>query len=123
MTKKRILIVEDEPFISMDERSILLKLGYDVIRIASSGEEAVKLAEESKPDLILMDIQLAGEMDGMQAAVTIHETNKIPVIFVTAYGYKKSNISEKVSVPEFFGYIVKPFTENELEREVKRLIG
>ncbi len=123
MTKKRILIVEDEPFISMDERSILRRLGYDVIAIVSSGEEAVKLAEESRPDLILMDIKLAGEMDGMQAAVAIHESNKIPVIFVTAYGYKRSNISERVSVPEYFGYIVKPFSEEELVREVKRLIG
>ena len=121
MNPSCILVVEDEPFIAMDERSILRGLGYEVIAIVASGEEAIKLAEKRRPDLIIMDIKLAGEIDGLQAAVAIHEVNKIPVIFVTAYGNKQFNISENVSIPEYFGYIVKPFTEEELESEVKRL--
>ena len=123
MTKKRILIVEDEPFIALDESTILRGLGYEVVGIASSGIEAIKLAEESKPDLVLMDIKLTGAMDGREAALKILEFHQAPMLYVTAYGDKAFSQSLKAIPSESMGHIVRPFTEEELASEIKRLIG
>ena len=85
MSKTNILIVEDESIVAKDIAQSLKKLGYNVIETASSGEAAVIIAEEKKPDLVLMDIMLKGEMSGIDAANIIHEKSNIPVIFLTAY--------------------------------------
>ena len=122
MSRPRILIVEDEPFTALEERSILRGLGYEVVGIASSGDEAVKSAEESRPDLILMDIKLAGKMDGWEATLKIQELHQIPVLYVTAYEDQETSKSLETPSPAGIGYIVKPFTVEELESEVKRLI-
>jgi len=121
--KKRILIVEDEPMTSLSEQQMLKNLGYEVTGIALSGEDAVQRVGVDKPDLVLMDIKLMGDMDGREAALKIRELHQIPVIYVTALGDKETSKAGKFTVPEGFGYIVKPFTEEELESEIKRLIG
>ncbi len=123
MTKKRILIVEDDPIISMSEHQIMENLGYEVTGIALSGEAAVQMAGTDKPDLVLMDIMLFGDMNGREADQKIQESHQIPVVFVTAHGSKEQSKSLKTPLPEGFGYVVKPFSEDELGSEIKRLIG
>ncbi len=123
MTKKHILIVEDDPIISMSEHQIMENLGYEVTGIALSGEAAVHMAGTDKPDLILMDIMLFGDMNGREADQKIQESHQIPVVFVTAHGSKEQSKSLKTPPPEGIGYVVKPFSEDELGSEIKRLIG
>lgn len=123
MTAKRILIVEDQGITAMNEEQIIRDLGYEVIGIVMTGEAAVERAGSDRPDAILMDIKLAGEMDGRAAALKIQELYQIPVVYVTAYGSKEQSKSLNVPKPEGIGYIVKPFTAEELESELKRLIG
>ncbi len=123
MTKKRILIVEDQGIIALDEAQIMRDLGYEVTGIAMTGEAAVEQAGRDRPDVVLMDIMLEGKMDGREAALKIRELYQIPVVYVTGYGDKKTSKAGKFTVPEGFGYIVKPYTKEELESEIKRLIG
>ena len=111
-TNARILIVEDEAIVAMDIRHRLEKLGYVPVRSVASGEEAVEAAAELDPDLILMDIQLSGAMDGIEAAGFIRERGGTPVIFLTAYSDHAS--LERAKVADAFGYVLKPFEEREL---------
>ena len=85
MVNARILVVEDERITAEDIKDSLNNLGYEVSDLVSSGEEAVKKVEELQPDLILMDIRLEGEMDGIDAVEEIREKYDIPVIYLTAY--------------------------------------
>ena len=107
-----ILIVEDERIIARDIRDCLENLGYSVVGIAASGEEAIAKATECHPDLILMDIQLKSEMDGIQAADIIWNQLKIPVIYST--GYSDTSTLERAKATAPFGYILKPVEEREL---------
>ena len=84
-SKARILVVEDEALIAMDIKVQLQELGYTPVGHAIRGEEAIELARELCPDLVLMDIQLAGAMDGITAAQAIRNQFALPVVFVTAY--------------------------------------
>ena len=112
MSRPRILIVEDEPFTALEERSILRGLGYEVVGIASSGDEAVKSAEESRPDLILMDIKLAGEMTGKEAAYKIKECEDIPVVFVSA-------LEDQTIRDDGYVCVTKPFVPETLSKTVE----
>ncbi len=112
MKKKQILIVEDERIVAVDIKMSLQRLGYSVPGTAVSGEEAVKKAEKIRPDLVLMDIVLEGEMDGIEAASAISSRFDIPVVYLTAYADKK--MLERAKVTEPFGYILKPFEDKEL---------
>ena len=123
MKMHRILIVEDQGITAFDVSQIVTSLGYQVTGIAMSGEDAILQADLDKPDLILMDIKLAGAMDGREAAAKIQDKYQIPVIFVTAYGCKQTSTSVSTVPPEGIGYIVKPITDNELASEINRLIG
>lgn len=123
MTKKRILIVEDQGITALDEQQIVMDLGYEVTGIVMSGEDAVERAGMDRPDVVLMDIQLAGIMDGREAALKIRELYQIPVIYVTAFGDKKTSMAGEFTAPEGFGYIVKPYTKEELASEIERLMG
>ncbi len=123
MTKKRILVVEDEPITAMTEQGMLKKLGYEVTGVALSGERAIEMAGKDMPDLVLMDIKLIGEMDGLEASLRIQELHQIPVVYVTAFGDKEASKLLKNAPPAGIGYIVKPFTEDELKGEIERLIG
>lgn len=112
MAGHKILIVEDEAIVALHEEENLKNMGYMVAGKASSGEEAIRKVEETKPDLVLMDIVLKGEMDGIEAAGQIHARFNIPVIYVTAYGDEKTLQRAKLTEP--FGYILKPFKERDL---------
>ncbi len=112
MVPSRILIVEDEKIVALDLQSRLEGHGYQIIGIASSGERAVELARESRPDLILMDITLRGETDGVQAAEEIRKRQDVPVIYVTAHADNRTLERAKITGP--FGYVLKPFEEREL---------
>ena len=85
MDKVRILVVEDEAIVAMDIASILQKLGHEVTDVVSSGEQAIARVKENRPDLILMDIGLKGEMDGIETAKHIRGQFSIPVIYLTAF--------------------------------------
>jgi PAS domain S-box-containing protein len=117
MTTARILIVEDESIVALDIKSRLLSLGYDVLGIAPSGEQAVQKAAATCPDLVLMDIKLKGEMDGIEAAEQIHARFNIPVVYLTAFADDATLQRAKVAEP--FGYIIKPFEERELHTTIE----
>ena len=85
MVVRRILIVEDERLIALDLQRRLTRLGYTVIGIMASGPQAIAAADQLQPDLVLMDIRLQGEMDGIDAALHIQTDRPIPVIYLTAY--------------------------------------
>jgi PAS domain S-box-containing protein len=110
---RRILVVEDELVVAADIQQRLVALGYDVPVIASSGAEAVQQAMETKPDLVLMDIVLQGDIDGVAAAEQIRQRLDIPVVFLTAHSDERTISRAKFSDP--FGYIVKPFEEHNLQ--------
>lgn len=112
MNNERLLIVEDEKIIAIDLQRRLERFGYLVVGMAGEGEEAVRLALELNPDLILMDIMLAGAMDGIEAASQIKQARNIPFIFLTAYTDEKT--LERAKEVEPYGYILKPFKEREL---------
>ena len=117
MDKTRIMVVEDEGIIAKDIQISLQQLGYEVPAVVPSGELAVQKAEELMPDLILMDIVLQGEMDGIEAANRIRTLLNIPVIYLTAYADKKT--LERAKIAEPFGYILKPFEERELHTNIE----
>jgi len=111
MTK--ILIVEDEWIIANDIRMNLQDMGYEVAAVVSTGEKAIKLARDLMPDLILMDIMLEGDMDGIETAKHIHQELDIPFIYLTAYSDKRFLNRSKETEP--FGYLLKPFKSREIE--------
>ncbi len=116
----KILIVEDERITAKDIKKSLEKAGHLVLAIVSTGEDAIKFSEEYKPDIVLMDIKLEGEIDGIEAAETIRSKFAIPVIYLTSYSDKSTVERAKKTHPsafilkEPFGFIHKPFEENEL---------
>ncbi|HPS45286.1 MAG TPA: response regulator, partial [Treponemataceae bacterium] len=112
MSKERIYIVEDERIIAIDLQRRLERLGYRVCGMAASGEEALAGIRQNLPDLVLMDIVIQGELDGIQVAVTIKNELNIPVIFLSAYTDSKTLERAKEASP--LGYILKPFKEREL---------
>nr|WP_290226996.1 ATP-binding protein [Trichocoleus desertorum] len=108
----KILIVEDEKIISFDIKKSLEDSGYIVPAIASSGEQAIEKIPEFKPDLVLMDIILKGDLDGVEAAEIIRDRFDIPVVYLTAHADENTLKRAKISDP--FGYILKPFEDREL---------
>jgi len=117
MTDVKILLVEDEIITSTVTEAILVKLGYQTITTARSGKEAIKQAETHLPDIILMDIGLAADMDGIEAADIIRERWNIPVIFLTAHFDEEKLKRAKLTTP--YGYLVKPIREKELKSTIE----
>lgn len=117
MQKNNILVVEDEAIVSKDIQQSLKKLGYNIVGASATGEKAIELAMEHKPDLVLMDIMLKGEMSGIEAAEKIKESLNIPVIYLTAYA--DENTLSKAKVTEPYGYIIKPFKEIDLHTSIE----
>jgi len=115
--KQRILVAEDERLIATDIQRRLHGMGYEVVAFASSGEEAVRKTLDLRPDLVLMDIVLEQEIDGIEAARRIHADYNVPVVYVSA------NITddkmEKIKATNPFGFIVKPFEDRELRVTVE----
>ena len=112
MAKAQILVVEDESIVAKDIQHRLRALGYHIPAVASSGEEALKKAEVTRPDLVLMDIRLKGAMDGVATAEELRRQFNIPVVYLTAYA--DNDTLQRAKLTEPFGYILKPFEEREL---------
>jgi PAS domain S-box-containing protein len=106
------MIVEDDRIVAKDLQNSLENFGFDITAIVSSGREAIEKAKEDRPDLVLMDIILKGEIDGIEAADQIRNQFNIPVVYLTAYSDAK--VLERAKVTEPFGYILKPFEDREL---------
>lgn len=117
MKQARILVVEDEFIVAADIQTRLESLGYDVPTTVASGEKAVEKAGTLRPDLVLMDIQLKGLMDGVEAADQIRRRFGIPVIYLTANADHPTVQRAKVTEP--FGYVIKPFEERELHTAIE----
>lgn len=117
MAGEAILVVEDERIVARDIEKRLKKLGYRVVASVASGEEALDQARLTRPDLVLMDIQLKGQLDGIQTAERIYADFEIPVVFLTAYADEETLQRAKVTEP--FGYIVKPFDERDLHAAIE----
>jgi diguanylate cyclase (GGDEF)-like protein/PAS domain S-box-containing protein len=115
--KIRILVVEDERIVALDLQSRLQILGYDVITTVATGAEAIETAEQSRPDLVLMDIMLKGEMDGITAAEQVRGRLAIPVIYLTACADEPTLQRAKITEP--FGYILKPYDDRELHGHIE----
>jgi PAS domain S-box-containing protein len=112
-----ILVVEDEGVVAKDLQARLKKLGYQVPFTVPTGEEAIERARELRPALILMDVRLKGQIDGVEAAARIQQNARTPVIFLTAYADEGTLNRAKVTEP--FGYILKPFNERELHTAIQ----
>jgi two-component system, cell cycle response regulator len=108
----RILVVEDESVVAKDLERALEDLGYQVAACAQTGSEAIRLAGELSPDLLLMDVRLKGGMDGIEAAAAIKQRQQIPVVYLTAFS--DVGTMERAVVTEPLGYLVKPIQEAEL---------
>ena len=113
MTRKhRVLIVEDEMITSMEIRDRMEQMGCEIVGEVVSGEESIRVAEEAQPDVVLMDIRLKGEMDGVEAARVIRERWDIPVIFLSAYSDEQTLQMAKATDP--YIYLLKPFSDRGL---------
>jgi PAS domain S-box-containing protein len=110
--KARLLIVENEGIVAFNVQRRLEGLGYNIVANVSSGEEAIDAAVETKPDLVLMDIKLEGNVDGIEAATQIRDRFQIPVVYLTAYTDEETLNRAKLTEPH--GYILKPFEARDL---------
>lgn len=125
MSSARILVVEDERITAEDIKDGLKSLGYEVPAVVYSGEEAVRKARDIQPDLVLMDIKLEGEMDGIEAAGEIKKHFDIPVIYLTAYSDENTLERAKRTEPSGYvlkepsGFVHKPFRESELHSTIE----
>ncbi|HNU92354.1 MAG TPA: ATP-binding protein [Spirochaetota bacterium] len=112
MPAVRVFIVEDEKIVSRDLQNVLESMGYEVVGVATSGEEAVGLIPEKRPDIVLMDIMLKGAMDGIEAAEKVRLEIDVPVIYLTAYA--DDTTLQRAKITEPYGYLLKPFDERDL---------
>jgi CheY-like chemotaxis protein len=117
MTYGTILVVEDDIIIATLLQNRLTKLGYSVADISATGEDAIQKAAELRPNLVLMDIRLKGEIDGIGAAEAIHETESIPVVYLTSHSDEDTLERAKKTQPA--GYIIKPFTDDQLRTTIE----
>ncbi len=115
--KTNILIVEDELLIAKNLARKLKKLGYNVNGIVSSGQAAIAKFTETQPDLILMDIAIKGDMDGIETATQIRDIDDVPIIYLTAYADDET--LERAAQTGSYGYLLKPFKEKELHATIK----
>ena len=117
MSQRKILIVEDEAVTSVMLEKTLRELGYEVVGSAFDGREAIEIAKNKHPDLILMDIRLQGDMDGIETAKRIYQQYNIPSIYLTAHSDEDTIKRAVESGP--FGYLIKPFKERELYSNIE----
>ena len=117
MKKIRLLLVEDDPVIARFMPFQVKRYGAEIIAVVSSGAAAVEKSRELKPDLILMDIRLEGEMNGISAAEKIRETQDIPILFVTSHA--TDEMLEQAKITDPLGYLPKPFSERELGQAIE----
>lgn len=119
-SNKKILIVEDDMIISLVVENMVKELGYSVVGKAVSGEEAIKIAQEEQPDILLMDIRLKGDMDGIDTVAKIKESIDPKVIYLTGNSDRLN--FERAKDTDFADLIVKPFTIGDLDKSLKLLV-
>jgi PAS domain S-box-containing protein len=117
MQEKSVLIVEDEGVVALSIKAALTKMGYTVVGIAVSGSEAIALATEKKPDVILMDIHIKGDIDGIQTTEKLNSVMDVPVIFLTAYADDET-VSRAIRTGSH-SYLVKPYNPRELYSNIE----
>jgi len=117
MSNAQILVVEDEAIVAKNIQMELSSMGYAVPAIAASGEEALRKAAETHPDLVLMDIALKGDMDGVETAERMHERFDVPVVYLTAYADERT--LQRAKKTGAFGYLLKPYEERELQTTIE----
>jgi PAS domain S-box-containing protein len=113
----RILVVEDEGIVAKDLQTRLKKMGYEVPLTVQTGEQALQAAQELRPQLILMDVRLKGQMDGIETSARIKQKLRTPVIFLTAYADEQTLGRAKLTEP--YGFVLKPFNERELHTVIQ----
>ncbi|NOR90516.1 MAG: response regulator [Anaerolineales bacterium] len=118
--REKILIVEDEAINAMSLRVSLERFGYEVCELVSTGERAVLVAERDNPDAVIMDINLAGRMDGLEAAQIIFSRRKTPIIFLT--GYTDDEVFESACSFEGAVCIVKPADSDDVRRAIETVL-
>lgn len=111
---KKVLIVEDDMLLSLVEERLIKKMGHEVVAKVVTGEEAIAKAKELKPDLILMDIILKGDMDGIEAMEEIRKASDVPVVYLS--GNSDRFNYERAKKTGFTDYLVKPITNNDLKK-------
>ncbi len=117
MSKINVIVVEDESIVSRDIQNSLKKIGYNVVGAAATGDAAIELIDELKPDIILMDIMLKGDKNGITVAEYVKENHNIPIVFLTAYADSATFSKAKVTDP--YGYIIKPFKDIDLQTAIE----
>jgi two-component system cell cycle sensor histidine kinase/response regulator CckA len=117
MGPTRVLVVEDEAVVALNLKQQLTKLGYEVSKIVASGEQALLQAAALRPDLILMDINIQGDTDGIETASQLRDKLQVPIIYLTAYAEEKTLERARATKP--YGYLVKPYSERELHATIQ----
>lgn len=113
----KVMIVEDERIVAFNLRQRLLKLGYEVPAVVASGAQALKGFDENSPDIVLMDINIEGDMDGIQTAERLNHASLVPVIYLTAHSEETTLARARSTKP--YGYLIKPFSERELHATIQ----
>jgi CheY-like chemotaxis protein len=119
--KFKVLIVDDEAIFAMSIQRLLTNSGNFVCELASTGEEAVKRVKKAKPDLVLMDVILTGQLNGIEAAAGIRSLYDTPIIFIT--GYQEKKLIERIENVEFSTYLIKPIKPEDLEHAIQRQLS
>lgn len=111
--KLKVLIIEDESIVALHIKKTVMLSGNDVIEVVKNGNEALEIAKNTRVDLVISDINIDGDLDGVECCKILQNKYKLPIIFITAY--RDMNTLKKASDVDFVGYLVKPFREDELE--------
>jgi DNA-binding NarL/FixJ family response regulator len=120
MMATRVVIVEDERIVALHLKQQLLKLGYDVVGVAASGEQALRLLADLRPDVVLMDIHIEGAIDGIETTALIPAELMVPVVYLTAYSDEPTLARARETKP--YGYLLKPFTPRELHATIQMVL-
>ena len=118
--EKNILIVEDEQVIAMDLKNTISNFGYNVLSTVCSGEEALDFMAANKPNLVIMDILLSGDLNGIETGVIMSERFNVPIIYITAYA---KEILLRSKITESSTFLVKPFNESELQKKIEDVLS
>jgi DNA-binding NarL/FixJ family response regulator len=121
MNNANIVLVEDEQIVSMDIKDMVEEANYSVTATAENAENALEILDENDADIVLMDIRLPGEMDGINATEIIKEKHDIPVVYLTAYSDEKTLKRAQATQPA--GFLVKPVTGADLQTTIEMVLG
>lgn len=121
MSKANILLVEDERIASMDIQEMIEEAGYSVADATSNAESALEVLDSDPVDLVIMDINLPGEMDGIEATEEINDQYDIPVIYLTAFSNEETLDRARETEPA--GYLVKPITQVDVKATIEMVLG